>query len=65
MPRVPLQQPKQPQKRTKYHNNVDKCRHGGTGRHAILRGWWPQGRVGSSPTVGTKQIIYKGLIQEL
>lgn len=29
------------------------CRIGGIGRHASLRSWCPQGRVGSSPAFGT------------
>jgi esterase/lipase len=31
---------------------------GEIGRHAILRGWWPYGRAGSSPVLGTK-FFYK------
>ncbi len=29
------------------------CRSGGIGRHARLKIWWEQSRVGSSPTFGT------------
>ncbi len=31
------------------------CRDGGTGRRARFKIWWWQHRVGSSPTLGTKQ----------
>jgi Na+-driven multidrug efflux pump len=35
------------------------CRSGGTGRRAAFRAQWPQGRVGSNPTFGTKASLCK------
>ena len=31
------------------------CSRGGIGRHAILRGWCPHGRAGSTPAVSTEK----------
>ena len=43
-----------------------KCPGDGTGRHARLKIWWLQGRMGSSPIPGTfkkyNKIRYKNLI---
>src|SRR5205823_3767430 len=33
------------------------CRGGGIGRRARLRAWWPQGRAGSSPVLGTRYCV--------
>ena len=43
-----------------------ECPGDGTGRHARLKIWWLQGRMGSSPIPGTfkiyNKIRYKNLI---
>ena len=53
--RIPLQRENWITKYAKQNQINNTCPDDGIGRHARLKIWWPQGREGSSPSLGTKR----------